>query len=94
MSVAMWAAVSLSTRSAFDEINFGKNLTKYNNALELESRVSSPRSDSARASWRAVYSFIGGLRAGNRWLYVSASDFIKDARYEAYRANAPMRLFD
>ena len=57
-AVAMWAAVSLSNRSAFGEINVGKNLTKYSNILELESRVSSPSSDSARASWRAVYSFI------------------------------------
>lgn len=42
----------------------------------------------------AIRSFIGGLRAGYRGLYVSTGGFTKEARYEADRANVPMRLLD
>ena len=42
----------------------------------------------------AIRSFIGGLRAGDRGLYVSTGGFTKEARYEADRANVPMRLLD
>lgn len=42
----------------------------------------------------AVRPFIGGLRAGDRGLYVSTGGFTKEARYEADRANAPVRLLD
>lgn len=41
-----------------------------------------------------VRAFIGGLRAGDRGLYVSTGGFIKEARYEADRANVPVRLLD
>ena len=42
----------------------------------------------------AVRSFIGGLRAGDRGLYVSTGGFTKEARYEADRATIPIRLLD
>ncbi|WP_349679944.1 restriction endonuclease, partial [Bifidobacterium sp. UBA6881] len=42
----------------------------------------------------AMRSFIGGLRAGDRGLYVSTGGFTKEARYEADRANVPIRLLD
>ncbi len=42
----------------------------------------------------AVRSFIGGLRAGERGLYVSTGGFTKDARLEAGHATAPVRLLD
>ena len=42
----------------------------------------------------AVRSFIGGLRADDRGLYVSTGGFTKEARYEADRANVPVRLLD
>lgn len=41
-----------------------------------------------------VRAFIGGLRAGDRGLYVSTGGFTKEARYEADRANVPVRLLD
>lgn len=41
-----------------------------------------------------VRAFIGGLRAGDRGLYVSTAGFTKEARYEADRANVPVRLLD
>lgn len=41
-----------------------------------------------------IRSFIGGLRAGDRGLYVSTGGFTKEARYEADRANVPIRLLD
>lgn len=37
------------------------------------------------------FAFIGGLRAGDRGLYVSTDGFTKEARYEADRANVPIR---
>lgn len=59
-------------------------------------RASSPRSSTARAPWARpqVRAFIGGLRAGDRGLYVSTGGFTKEARYEADRANVPVRLLD
>ena len=42
----------------------------------------------------AVRSFIGGLRAGDRGPYISTGGFTKEARYEADRANVPVRLLD
>ncbi len=41
-----------------------------------------------------IRSFIGGLRASDRGLYVSTGGFTKEARYEADRANVPVRLLD
>ena len=38
--------------------------------------------------------FIGGLRGGDRRLYVSTSGFTKKTRYEADRSNVPVRLLD
>ena len=39
-----------------------------------------------------VRSFVGGLRAGDKGLYVSTGGFSKDARYEADRSNVPVTL--
>jgi restriction system protein len=39
-------------------------------------------------------SFIGGLRPGDRGLYVSTGGFSKEAKYEAERSNNPMTLVD
>lgn len=41
-----------------------------------------------------IRSFIGGLRAGDRGLYLGTGGFSKEARYEADRANVPMGLLD
>lgn len=41
-----------------------------------------------------IRSFLGGLREGDRALYVSTGGFTKDARYEAERANVPLTLLD
>jgi restriction system protein len=39
-------------------------------------------------------SFIGGLRPGDRALYLSTGSFSKDAKYEAERSNIPLTLID
>jgi len=39
-----------------------------------------------------IRSFLGGLREGDRALYVSTGGFTKDAKYEADRANIPLTL--
>lgn len=41
-----------------------------------------------------IRSFIGGLRATDRGLYVSTGGFTREARYEAARSNIPIRLLD
>jgi restriction system protein len=39
-------------------------------------------------------SFLGGLRPGDRALYISTGGFSKDAKYEAERSNIPLTLID
>ncbi len=39
-------------------------------------------------------SFLGGLRPGDRGLYVSTGGFTKEAKYEAERSNTPATLVD
>src|ERR1035438_1285634 len=39
-------------------------------------------------------SFLGGLRPGDRGLYVSTGGYTKEAKYEADRANIPVTLLD
>ena len=41
-----------------------------------------------------VRSFLGGLRQGDRGLYVSIGGFTKEARYEAERSPVPVTLVD
>lgn len=39
-------------------------------------------------------SFIGGIRGGDKGIYVSTGGFTKDAKYEADRANVPVTMID
>ncbi len=41
-----------------------------------------------------IRSFLGGLRPGEKGLYVSTGGFTKEANYEAERANVPLTLID
>jgi len=41
-----------------------------------------------------IRSFTGGLRSGDRGIYVSTGGFSKEARYEAERANHPLALLE
>lgn len=41
-----------------------------------------------------VRSFIGGLRTGDKGLYLSTGGFTKEARYEAERSPVPVKLID
>jgi restriction system protein len=41
-----------------------------------------------------IRSFTGGLRPGDKGLYVSTGGFSKDAKYEADRSNIPVTLID
>ena len=43
---------------------------------------------------QAVRSFLGGLRRGDRALYISTGGFSKDAKYEADRSNIPLTLLN
>ncbi len=42
----------------------------------------------------AIRTFLGGRQPGDRCLYVSTGGFSKEARYEADRANVPIKLID
>jgi len=41
-----------------------------------------------------IRNFLGGLRPGDKGLYVSTGGFTKDAHYEAERANIPVTMID
>lgn len=41
-----------------------------------------------------IRSFLGGLRPGDKGLYVSTGGFAKEAKYEADRSNIPINLLD
>lgn len=41
-----------------------------------------------------IRSFIGGLRAGDKGIYLSTGGFSKEARYKAERSAIPMKLLD
>jgi restriction system protein len=41
-----------------------------------------------------IRSFLGGLRTGDKGLYVSTGGFAKEAKYEAERSNIPINLID
>ncbi len=41
-----------------------------------------------------IRSFLGGLREGDRALYISTGGFTKDAKYEADRSNIPLTLLN
>lgn len=74
----------------------GRDVVASPNALGLESPriVAEVKHRKGAMGAPAVRSFIGGLRAGDRGLYVSTGGFTKEARYEADRATIPIRLLD
>jgi restriction system protein len=41
-----------------------------------------------------IRSFVGGLRPGDRAIYVSTGGFSKEAKYEAERSNIPLTLIE
>ena len=41
-----------------------------------------------------IRSFLGGLRDGDKALYISSGGFSKEAKYEAERANVPITLIN
>ena len=74
----------------------GRDVVASPDALGLESPriVAEVKHRKGAMGAPAVRAFIGGLRAGDRGLYVSTGGFTKEARYEADRANVPVRLLD
>lgn len=74
----------------------GRDVVASPDALGLESPriVAEVKHRKGAMGAPAVRAFIGGLRTGDRGLYVSTGGFTKEARYEADRANIPVRLLD
>jgi restriction system protein len=48
----------------------------------------------ARMGADQIRTFLGGRQPGDRCLYVSTGGFSKEAKYEAERANVPLKLID
>ncbi len=74
----------------------GRDVVASPDALGLESPriVAEVKHRKGAMGAPAVRSFIGGLRAGDRGLYVSTGGFTREARYEADRATVPVRLLN
>ena len=74
----------------------GRDVVASPDALGLESPriVAEVKHRKGAMGAPAIRAFIGGLRAGDRGLYVSTGGFTREARYEADRANVPVRLLD
>ena len=74
----------------------GRDVVASPDALGLESPriVAEVKHRKGAMGAPAIRSFIGGLRAADRGLYVSTGGFTREARYEADRSNVPVRLLD
>jgi len=89
-------AMGYCTRVMLKGPDGGRDVVASPDALGLESPriVAEVKHRKGAMGAPAVRAFIGGLRAGDRGLYVSTGGFTKEARYEADRANIPVRLLD
>ena len=87
------AAVGQIYRFAHD-MEQGSTVVMYDPETRLYHIVAEVKHRKGAMGAPAVRSFIGGLRAGDRGLYVSTGGFTKEARYEADRATIPIRLLD
>ncbi len=74
----------------------GRDVIATPDALGLESPhiVAEVKHRKSAMGTPEIRSFIGGLRPGDRGLYVSTGGFSRDARLEADRSNIPVRLID
>ena len=74
----------------------GRDVIATPDALGLESPhiVAEVKHRKSAMGTPEIRSFIGGLRPGDRGLYVSTGGFTRDARLEADRSNIPVRLID
>ncbi len=74
----------------------GRDLIASPDALGLESPriIAEVKHRKGAMGAPEVRSFIGGLRASDRGLYVSTGGFTREARYEADRSNVPVKLLD
>ena len=94
--VGMLKAMGYCARATPKGPDGGRDVIASPDALGLESPriVAEVKHRKEAMGAPAVRSSIGGLRAGDRGLYVSTGGFTKEARYEADRANVPVRLLD
>lgn len=90
-------AMGYRTRVSPPGADRGKDIVASPDGLGLEVpriRVEVKHRLKERIGAPAVRSFIGGLRADDRGLYVSTGGFAREAHYEAERANVPITLVD
>lgn len=74
----------------------GKDITASPDGLGLEDPKIKVEVKHRKGAMSApdIRNFLGGLRSGDKGLYVSTGGFTKDATYEAERANNPLTLLN
>ncbi|MDR0437299.1 MAG: restriction endonuclease [Bacteroidales bacterium] len=89
-------AMGYKTRISGKGADRGKDIIASPDGLGLESPkiVVEVKHRQGSMGSQEVRSFLGGLRASDRGLYISTGGFSKDAKYEAERANVPITLVD
>ncbi|MCF6441406.1 restriction endonuclease [Pseudoalteromonas luteoviolacea] len=90
-------AMGYRTRVSNKGMDRGVDIFASPDGIGLESpriKVEVKHQKNKRMTSQHLRSFIGGLREGDRALYVSTGGFTKDAKYEADRSNIPLTLID
>lgn len=74
----------------------GRDITASPDGLGLENPkiIVEVKHRSGQMGSDKIRSFTGGLRPGDKGLYISTGGFTKDAKYEAERSNSPLTLID
>jgi len=97
LSAAILRAMGYRARVSPPGPDRGVDVTASRDGLGLEQpRIKAEvkhRSNTPMGS-QEIRSFLGGLREGDRGLYISTGGFTKDAKYEADRSNIPVTLLD
>jgi len=89
-------AMGYKTRVSLKGADRGKDIIASPDGLGLENPkiVVEVKHRQGPMGSQEVRSFLGGLRASDKGLYVSTGGFSKEAKYESERANIPMTLVD
>ena len=97
LTASLLRAMGFKARVTPKGADRGRDVVASRDGLGLEApRIVAEVKHRPRESMGApnVRSFLGGLREGDRGLYVSTGGFTREARYEGERSNIPVALVD
>ena len=97
LTAALLRAMGFKARVTPKGPDRGRDVVASRDGLGLEApRIVAEVKHRPRESMGApnVRGFLGGLREGDRGLYVSTGGFTREARYEGERSNIPVALVD